>query len=203
LPSGNGERSEPCATTCCPKAASAPGGRGGNIADVENGSEGRSIEVRYAGVVVGRSTKVRDWDTAGAFIGFAEPLPSGTSLVLRGDGVDQPARVVEVFESADPAIAGMQVKFIGAAEAARPASRPAAAAARPAPEPARVPAIVTAPSATAPVERLPIAAPEASPAEASDPASSAATGEQGDGETGQAEQGGQAGSGGKRRRRRR
>ncbi|HVV52123.1 MAG TPA: hypothetical protein VHO06_20815, partial [Polyangia bacterium] len=63
------------------------------------------IEVRYAGVVVGRSTKVRDWGASGAFIGFAEPLPSGTSLVLKGDGVEQPARVVEVIESADPAVA--------------------------------------------------------------------------------------------------
>jgi hypothetical protein len=171
------------------------------------------IEVRYAGVVVGRSTKVRDWDTAGAFIGFAEPLPSGTSLVLRGDGVDQAARVVEVFESADPAVAGMQVKFVGAAEAARPAPKPAAAAASPAtvptsaptraPEPARVAA--AAPTASA--EPAPVA--EASPVEASDAPSSAVTSEQGDGEAGpvehaeQPEQAGQAGSGGKRRRRRR
>ena len=81
------------------------------------------IEVRYAGVVVGRSTKVRDWGASGAFIGFAEPLPTGTSLVLRGDGIDQPARVVEVIESADPAVAGMQVTFVGAAEAPRPAQR--------------------------------------------------------------------------------
>ena len=108
-------------------------GAGGRVVDMASGDtciEVRSIEVRYAGVVVGRSTKVRDWDTAGAFIGFAEPLPSGTSLVLRGDGVEQAARVVEVFESADPAVAGMQVKFVGAAEAARPAPKPAAAARR-------------------------------------------------------------------------
>src|SRR6185312_4216403 len=89
------------------------------------------IEVRYAGVVVGRSTKVRDWGASGAFIGFAEPLPAGTSLVLRGDGIDQPARVVEVIESADPAVAGMQVTFAGAAEAPRPAPTPAAAEAAP------------------------------------------------------------------------
>ena len=139
------------------------------------------IEVRYSGVVVGRSTKVRDWDSAGAFIGFAEPLPSGTSLVLRGDGVEQAARVVEVFESADPAVAGMQVKFIGAAEAARPAPKPAAAA----PQPLPTPAVAEAP-----------------PVESSDAQSSAATADHGD-EPGQGEPGGQAGSGGKRRRRRR
>jgi hypothetical protein len=163
------------------------------------------IEVRYAGVVVGRSTKVRDWDTAGAFIGFAEPLPSGTSLVLRGDGIDQPARVVAVFESADPAVAGMQVKFVGAAEAARPAPKPVAAAAKstPSPAPARAPepAIVTAATATA--ERAPVAVAEAPPVEASDAPSSAATSEQAEGEAGQVEPAEQAGSGGKRRRRRR
>ena len=154
---------------------------------MENGSEVRAVEIRYAGVVVGRSTKVRDWDTGGAFIGFAEPLPSGTSLVLRGDGVEQKASVLEVFESADPAVAGMQVKFIGAAEAARPAPKPTPAAV-PAPAPVAAPAVVPA---------------DASPVEASDAPSSAAAPEQGDGEPGHPEQGGQAGSGGKRRRRRR
>jgi hypothetical protein len=181
---------------------------------VDNGSEVRSIdvrsiEIRYSGVVVGRSTKVRDWDTAGAFIGFAEPLPSGTALVLRGDGIDQAARVVEVFESADPAVAGMQVKFIGSAEAARPAPRPAAPAARAtaaAPEPARAPepAIVNPSAATTAAAPAPIAVvAEASPVEASEAPSSVAVAEPGDGESGQAEQSGQAGSGGKRRRRRR
>jgi len=172
---------------------------------VENGSELRAVEIRaveirYAGVVVGRSTKVRDWDGAGAFIGFAEPLPSGTSLVLRGDGLEQRARVVEVFESADPAVAGMQVKFIGAAEAARPAPKPAAAAAYSEPEPAPAPEPARAPAPA-------VQAAEAAPVETSDAPSSAATSEataeQGDGETGHADQGGQPGSGGKRRRRRR
>jgi len=163
------------------------------------------IEVRYAGVVVGRSTKVRDWDTAGAFIGFAEPLPSGTSLVLRGDGVDQAARVVEVFESADPAVAGMQVKFIGAAEAARPAPKPPAAAAKPAPAPE--PAAPPGPAATD--EQASVAVAEASPVEAAGAPSTAATSEQAEGEAGQAEQAeqsgqaGQPGQAGKRRRRRR
>ncbi len=181
---------------------------------MENGSEVRpievrSVEVRYSGVVVGRSTKVRDWDAAGAFIGFAEPLPSGTSLVLRGEGVDQPARVVEVFESADPTVAGMQVKFIGSAEAARPAPKPAAPAARSttaaAAEPALAPepAMVTPAAATTAAPEPIAVVTEASPVEASDAPSTAAVGEPAEGESGQAEQGGQAGSGGKRRRRRR
>jgi hypothetical protein len=159
---------------------------------VENVIEGRAIEVRavevrYAGVVVGRSTKVRDWGDTGAFIGFTEPLPSGTSLVLKGDGVEQPARVIEVIESADPTVAGMQVRFVGAAEAVRPATKPA-----PAP---------VAEAAPAPVA-------EAAPAEASEETSSLASNEspgpasseQAEGDTGQ---NGQLGSGGKRRRRRR
>jgi len=176
--------------------------------------EVRSVEVRYAGVVVGRSTKVRDWDSAGAFIGFAEPLPTGTSLVLRGDGVDQPARVVEVFESADPAVVGMQVKFSGAAEAARPALKQAAAAAKPAPEPARAPesAVATAPAAAA--EQAPVAVAEAAPVEAAEAPlaavagelSGSATSEPGEGDAGNADQSGQVGQpgqAGKRRRRRR
>ena len=184
---------------------------------MENGTEGRaieirSIEVRYAGVVVGRSTKVRDWDGTGAFIGFAEPLPSGTSVVLRGDGLEQAARVVEVFESANPAVAGMQVKFVGAAEAARPAPKPVAAAAKSpvttAPA-AAAPAVAAATpaAATASAAPSPVTPAEASPVEASDAgsdaASSAVVAEQADGEAGPSEPSGQPGLGGKRRRRRR
>jgi hypothetical protein len=159
---------------------------------VENGSEVRAVEIRYAGVVVGRSAQVRNWDSAGAFIGFAEPLPTGTSLVLRGDGIEQGARVLEVFESADPAVAGMQVKFIGASEAARPAPKPTAPAAAPVTAPVAEPAPAPAPAVT--TQAVPVATSAAPPS---------APAEQGDGETGQGEQGGQAGSGGKRRRRRR
>jgi hypothetical protein len=171
------------------------------------------IEVRYAGVVVGRSTKVRDWGDSGAFIGFAEPLPTGTPLVLKGDGVEQAARVVEVVESADPAVAGMKVTFVDAARAARPAAKPAAAPPKAAPASASVaaaaaPAAVTAPvavtapaTATAPAG----AVAEAAPVELSSSTSSAisgeisapATAEHGEGDPGQ------GGGGGKRRRRRR
>lgn len=173
---------------------------------MENVIEVRLIEVRYAGVVVGRSTKVRDWGASGAFIGFAEPLPSGTSLVLRGDGVDQAARVVEVFESADPAVAGMQVTFVGAA-AARPAPQPAAAALKSAPAAEAAPVPQPAPpTAAAPPSASPPSAAEDAPVEASEAVSSAvsgepsapATSEQGDGQGGSNGQGG-----GKRRRRRR
>ncbi|MFL5305780.1 MAG: hypothetical protein ACJ8F1_11225 [Polyangia bacterium] len=69
-----------------------------------------AIEVRYAGVVVGRATQVKDWNAEGAFIGFAEPLPTGTRIELRGDEV-RSARVEEAIESSDPAICGMRVSF--------------------------------------------------------------------------------------------
>lgn len=69
------------------------------------------VEVRYAGVVLGRSTQIRDWSAAGAFVGFAEPMPTGTPLVLKGEGLEQPARVVQVVESADLGLAGMRVEF--------------------------------------------------------------------------------------------
>jgi hypothetical protein len=163
------------------------------------GIEVRSIEVRYAGVVVGRSTKVRDWGDAGAFIGFAEPLPSGTSLVLKGDGVEQAARVIEVIESADPAVAGMQVKFIGAAEAVRPGPKPAAASA-PVLEPPRAAAPAAAPAPPVTAAPAPELVAEAEPAGGSEATSSA---EQGQESAEEAGQGGQPGSGGKRRRRRR
>jgi len=174
---------------------------------VENGFEVRTLEVRYAGVTVGRSTRVRDWSASGAFVGFAEPLPSGTALVLKGDGVEQAARVVGVVESADPGVAGMQVTFV-AAEAARPAAKPAA----PAPAPAAV--AEAAPAAPAAVAEAAPAAPaavaEAAPDEVSSGTSSAAvaseisgpaSAEPGPGETGDSAPQGQGG--GKRRRRRR
>lgn len=157
------------------------------------------IEVRYAGVVVGRSTKVRDWGASGAFIGFAEPLPTGTSLVLRGDGIDQPARVLEVIEAADPAVAGMQVTFVGAAEAARPAQRSAAAVVKPAPAAAPATPPASAPPAVAEAAPVEISG-GASSAAVTGETSGAASGEQGEGQ-GDAGQPGQGG--GKRRRRRR
>ncbi len=126
------------------------------------------VEVRYAGVGLGRSTLVRDWDSAGAFIGFAEPMPTGTPLRLKGEGVEQAARVLEVIESADPTVAGMRVAFVGDAEAVRPVSAPAAkpatvapAVSKPAPAVAAQPPAVVAPP---PAVEVPPAVVEAPPA---------------------------------------
>jgi hypothetical protein len=112
------------------------------------------VEVRYAGVGIGRSTALRDWNEGGAFIGFAEPMPTGTPLVLKGDGIDQAARVVETIESVDLSVAGMRVVFVSGAEPARPAPKPATATA----------AMGDAPAEASPVEKSPV---KASPAEAS------------------------------------
>jgi hypothetical protein len=146
-----------------------------------------AIEVRYAGVAVGRATQVRDWTATGGFLAFAEPLPTGTRVELRGEGLRQVARVEDVIESADPAVTGMRVRFVaeGAAEpmvAAAPAPAPAAAA-------------PAAPEAAAPEP----AAPEPSEASAaSEPSEASAAPEPVDSGPNAA-----SGGGGKRRRRRR
>ena len=92
-------------------------------------------------MVVGRSPQVRDRTDAGAFVVFGEPLPVGTSLVLKIDDKDQHARVTEVVESADASAAGMRVRFVKPGEKAAPAPAPAARAAaareRAPPPPAR------------------------------------------------------------------
>jgi hypothetical protein len=94
-------------------------------------------EVRYGGVVVGRSPQLRDRSDTGAFVLFGEPLPVGTALVLKIDEKDQHARVTEVVESADASAAGMRVRFVSAAEKAAPA---------PAAQPAPAPAVAAAPA---------------------------------------------------------
>jgi hypothetical protein len=70
------------------------------------------IEVRYAGVVVGRSAIIRELDTRGLFLGITEPMPVGTSVTLRiGDRDDVAGRVEAVSESQELARAGMRVRF--------------------------------------------------------------------------------------------
>jgi hypothetical protein len=103
------------------------------------------IEIRYAGVLLGRATQVRDQGHQGLFVGFAEPLPVGTPIALKGADGEQRGRVTEVVESADPTVAGMRVST-GAAAAQ---TAPAAAVAQ------------TAPSSAAAVQTAPAAAPVA------------------------------------------
>jgi hypothetical protein len=70
-----------------------------------------TVEIRYAGVVVGRAIALRDQNEAGAFVGFSEPLPVGTPVSVKiGESIKE-ARVAEVIESPDPALAGMRIRF--------------------------------------------------------------------------------------------
>lgn len=105
------------------------------------------IEVRYAGVVVGRSAIIRELDTRGLFLAVTEPLPVGTPVVLRiGDRPDAdevPGKVEAVSESPELANAGMRVRFADPA-AATLFGTPGQAA----PEP--VPVVRSGPVAAAP-----------------------------------------------------
>jgi hypothetical protein len=167
-----------------------------------------AIEVRYAGVAVGRATQVRDWTATGAFIGFAEPLPTGTRVELRGDGVRQVARVEDVIESVDVAVTGMRVRFVAeqAAEPAVAAPEPVVTAPEPAvtaPEPA-----VTAPEPAVTAPEPVVTAPEPTPAAAEPAAAAAAESPVPDPAEAHPPESGESGpnagaGGGKRRRRRR
>src|SRR5437763_8361881 len=108
-----------------------------------------ATEVRYGGVVVGRSPQLRDRTDTGAFVVFGEPLPVGTALALKIDDKDQNARVTEVVESADASAAGMKVRFVNAGEKAAPsrAAAPSPVATAAAPAAAAVPSPVAAPPA--------------------------------------------------------
>jgi hypothetical protein len=164
-----------------------------------------SVEVRYAGVVVGRGALVKELGGDAIFVGIPEPLPVGTLVTLKiGDAVRE-ARVDEVVESAEPSAAGMRVRFGGGAAAARPApaktlpQESAPAPAPRAPEPA-------APQAAAPsVESGVVVAADSGPSSAI----SAEAGDEGSGAipaplslAGGGGDGAQPG-GGKRRRKRR
>jgi hypothetical protein len=131
-----------CCTLCCLFV-----NRAGRLRAVEN-----TVEVRYAGVVVGRGMLAKELGPDAVFVNIPEPLPVGTRLTLRiGDAV-RDASVDEVVESPEPTAVGMRVHW-GAASATRPApAAHAAPAAAPAPapvEPAPAPAVAS--SAAAPV----------------------------------------------------
>jgi hypothetical protein len=88
-----------------------------------------TVEIRYAGVVVGRSSAVRDLDAAGAFIVFGEPLPVGTRLSIKiGDSLRE-ARIEQVLESADANAAGIRVRFVDDSAAPTAVAEEASAAA--------------------------------------------------------------------------
>ena len=94
------------------------------------------LEVRYAGVIIGRAPEVRGANGESTFfLPGKEPMPVGTVVRLRSGDRETPARVLRAVESADPAVAGMQVRLIGEAEEVAadwiPTPAPAAVKARP------------------------------------------------------------------------
>jgi 2-oxoglutarate dehydrogenase E2 component (dihydrolipoamide succinyltransferase) len=116
-----------------------------------------SVEVRYAGVVVGRGLVLRDQSPEGTFVGIPEPLPVGTLVTLKVGDTVREARVDEVVESAEPSTAGMRVRWGGEAratapapQASQPAAAPSPAVAPAAPAPAPAPAAAGAPVAVTP-----------------------------------------------------
>jgi hypothetical protein len=159
----------------------------------------QTIEVRYAGVVIGRATSVADSDASGVFLGLGDPMPVGTtvSVQVAGDVVD--GRVEQVAESADPAKCGMRIRF----------DDPSALSLFGVPG---APARVAKPAATSPAPvvnvNVPAAQAASSPDGTSDSSGDAADGDADRGPTPDAagsgaDSGGQAGGGGRRRRRRR
>jgi 2-oxoglutarate dehydrogenase E2 component (dihydrolipoamide succinyltransferase) len=118
-----------------------------------------SVEVRYAGVVVGRGALLKELGPDAIFVGMPEPLPVGTLISLKIGDATREARVEDVVESAEPTAVGMRVRWGAAAPAARPApaaapepakaAAPAPTAAAPAPEPAK-PAVPSPVVAAAP-----------------------------------------------------
>ena len=80
-----------------------------------------AVEVRYAGVVVGRGALVRELGPDAAFVGISEPLPVGTLVTLKIGDVVREAWVDEVVESSEPSAVGMRVRWGASAPAARPA----------------------------------------------------------------------------------
>lgn len=142
------------------------------------------VEVRYAGIVVGRAQEVRsDDDPSTFFLPGKDPMPVGTVVQLRSGDTETPARVLHAIESSDPTVAGMKVRLIGEAEAVAPDWIPAPAlapnkttpkASTPTPtvevdlglmqtEMPEAPAVLDAATLVAPREAVPEPIPEAVP----------------------------------------
>jgi translation initiation factor IF-2 len=80
------------------------------------------LEIRYAGVVIGRAQEVRstEADADSFFLPVRDTMPVGTVLRLRSGDRETPVRVVHAVESPDAASCGMQVRMIGEAEEVAP-----------------------------------------------------------------------------------
>jgi hypothetical protein len=91
-----------------------------------------SIELRYAGVLIGRATVAGEIDESSLFLPVPDPLPVGTKVSLKlGDRAVE-GRVIGVSESSEPSKCGMKIRVGGAvgsvavSAAAAPAAMPSA-----------------------------------------------------------------------------
>ena len=123
---------------------------------METSSELRVIELRYAGVVIGKATVSGPIDEGGdksVFVPVPDPLPVGTKVGIKVDDRTLDGRVIAVAESTDTSKCGMKVRIGGVAAAATSASGAANAPAQPAP----AAPVTAAPAAPAPhVDSAPI-----------------------------------------------
>ena len=76
------------------------------------------LEIRYAGVVIGRAQEVRnaEGEPLSFFIPVRDPMPVGTVLHIRSGEQETPVRVVRAVETTDAAACGIQVRTIGESE---------------------------------------------------------------------------------------
>jgi hypothetical protein len=76
------------------------------------------VEIRYAGVVIGRAQEVQsaEGDSPLFFLVVRDPMPVGSVLHLRTGDRETPARVIRTVESSDSNACGIQVRLIGESE---------------------------------------------------------------------------------------
>ena len=174
-----------------------------------------SIELRYAGVVIGKATVSGPIDESGessVFVSVPDPLPVGTKVGLKIDDRALDGRVIAVAESSESSKCGMKIRIGGASSASKSSSGAASGSTPPVPA-------ASAPAAVADAAPAPAASAPAAPATESAPIDGAVSAEgatdlsaaHGDGssegvpggEEAGGQPGGQGGGGGRRRRRRR
>src|SRR6266700_2376646 len=86
-----------------------------------------TIELGYAGVVIGRVTVAGEIDENSLFLPVPDPLPVGTRVSLKIDGRTTAARVIGVTETAEAGKAGMRVRVTDTGASVEAAPAPAQA----------------------------------------------------------------------------
>ena len=89
------------------------------------------LEIRYAGVVIGRAQEVpnAEGDALSFFIPVRDPMPVGTVLRVRSGEQETPVRVVRAIESAVSKIALQGARYPEHLQKLVGRAKPAAAAA--------------------------------------------------------------------------